>query len=169
MEVAWLRGHGAAWDTASAMERIPRHRGFLRRAAISSEIDAVKLIMSLYSSVVERQSCKLKILGSIPSGGFDARFECDRARGLVLLEWITDRGTSSRSTASCASPLDRSKDGGWPFVSLGCKPIWGSPKQCLSPVGGFAASSGFIVLSGSCGDPSCNSPVPGPLWCESIW
>ena len=25
---------------------------------------------SLYSSVVERQSCKLKVLGSIPSGGF---------------------------------------------------------------------------------------------------
>ena len=24
----------------------------------------------LYSSVVERQSCKLKVLGSIPSGGF---------------------------------------------------------------------------------------------------
>ena len=27
------------------------------------------LIMSLYSSVAERQSCKLKVLGSIPSGG----------------------------------------------------------------------------------------------------
>ena len=26
----------------------------------------------LYSSVVERQSCKLKVLGSIPSGGFFA-------------------------------------------------------------------------------------------------
>ena len=26
-------------------------------------------IISLYSSVVERQSCKLKVLGSIPSGG----------------------------------------------------------------------------------------------------
>ena len=24
----------------------------------------------LYSSVAERQSCKLKVLGSIPSGGF---------------------------------------------------------------------------------------------------
>ena len=27
------------------------------------------LMQSLYSSVVERQSCKLKVLGSIPSGG----------------------------------------------------------------------------------------------------
>ena len=27
------------------------------------------LAQSLYSSVVERQSCKLKVLGSIPSGG----------------------------------------------------------------------------------------------------
>ena len=26
-------------------------------------------VISLYSSVVERQSCKLKVLGSIPSGG----------------------------------------------------------------------------------------------------
>lgn len=33
--------------------------------------------LSLYSSVVERQSCKLKVLGSIPSGGLflaSARF-----------------------------------------------------------------------------------------------
>ena len=28
------------------------------------------LLSSLYSSVAERQSCKLKVLGSIPSGGF---------------------------------------------------------------------------------------------------
>ena len=28
-----------------------------------------KYALSLYSSVVERQSCKLKVLGSIPSGG----------------------------------------------------------------------------------------------------
>jgi hypothetical protein len=26
---------------------------------------------SLYSSVAERQSCKLKVLGSIPSGGYN--------------------------------------------------------------------------------------------------
>ena len=29
-----------------------------------------KARQGLYSSVVERQSCKLKVLGSIPSGGF---------------------------------------------------------------------------------------------------
>ena len=29
---------------------------------------------SLYSSVAERQSCKLKVLGSIPSGGWDPDF-----------------------------------------------------------------------------------------------
>ena len=28
------------------------------------------IAVRLYSSVVERQSCKLKVLGSIPSGGF---------------------------------------------------------------------------------------------------
>ena len=31
-------------------------------------------LASLYSSVVERQSCKLKVLGSIPSGGFTSWF-----------------------------------------------------------------------------------------------
>ena len=31
-------------------------------------------VVSLYSSVVERQSCKLKVLGSIPSGGFLSSF-----------------------------------------------------------------------------------------------
>ena len=31
---------------------------------------------SLYSSVAERQSCKLKVLGSIPSGGFCAQYSC---------------------------------------------------------------------------------------------
>ena len=31
---------------------------------------------SLYSSVAERQSCKLKVLGSIPSGDFDLDFFC---------------------------------------------------------------------------------------------
>ena len=30
----------------------------------------MKARQGLYSSVVERQSCKLKVLGSIPSGGF---------------------------------------------------------------------------------------------------
>ena len=29
-----------------------------------------RIFMRLYSSVVERQSCKLKVLGSIPSGGY---------------------------------------------------------------------------------------------------
>ena len=29
------------------------------------------MLQGLYSSVAERQSCKLKVLGSIPSGGFD--------------------------------------------------------------------------------------------------
>ena len=33
-------------------------------------IFAMQDVVSLYSSVVERQSCKLKVLGSIPSGGF---------------------------------------------------------------------------------------------------
>ena len=37
----------------------------------------LRLIQSLYSSVVERQSCKLKVLGSIPSGGWcHMRTEC---------------------------------------------------------------------------------------------
>jgi hypothetical protein len=30
-------------------------------------------VIGLYSSVAERQSCKLKVLGSIPSGGFFAQ------------------------------------------------------------------------------------------------
>ena len=34
----------------------------------------------LYSSVAERQSCKLKVLGSIPSGGFIAKSKPDFSR-----------------------------------------------------------------------------------------
>ena len=34
---------------------------------------------SLYSSVVERQSCKLKVLGSIPSGGTVLSFARSKA------------------------------------------------------------------------------------------
>ena len=39
-----------------------------------SDPSITKVRQGLYSSVVERQSCKLKVLGSIPSGGliFDA-------------------------------------------------------------------------------------------------
>ena len=43
--------------------------------AISQSHSILLLILNcecLYSSVVERQSCKLKVLGSIPSGGFSA-------------------------------------------------------------------------------------------------
>ena len=36
----------------------------------SSLVKARHPCQGLYSSVVERQSCKLKVLGSIPSGGF---------------------------------------------------------------------------------------------------
>ena len=36
--------------------------------------------ISLYSSVAERQSCKLKVLGSIPSGGSCARWQESRAQ-----------------------------------------------------------------------------------------
>ena len=47
----------------------------------------------LYSSVVERQSCKLKVLGSIPSGGFsglgrqgDPSYVSEEARYERILE-----------------------------------------------------------------------------------
>ena len=40
---------------------------------------------SLYSSVAERQSCKLKVLGSIPSGGF-------RSPGSRSRKGAADRG-----------------------------------------------------------------------------
>ena len=39
---------------------------------------------SLYSSVVERQSCKLKVLGSIPSGGFFAVASQMRAKATAV-------------------------------------------------------------------------------------
>ena len=53
----------------------------------------------LYSSVAERQSCKLKVLGSIPSGGFStwdlcARganahcLDCNALAGVSLPEWL---------------------------------------------------------------------------------
>lgn len=38
----------------------------------------------LYSSVVERQSCKLKVLGSIPSGGFLGKSSMASISGLVV-------------------------------------------------------------------------------------
>lgn len=49
--------------------------------------------VSLYSSVVERQSCKLKVLGSIPSGGFCT----SSSLGEHLLPCFTSLGSSLRS------------------------------------------------------------------------
>ena len=40
------------------------------KLSVSAFFQCTFLHQSLYSSVVERQSCKLKVLGSIPSGGF---------------------------------------------------------------------------------------------------
>ena len=41
-----------------------------KRNAATEETEKTETgAQSLYSSVVERQSCKLKVLGSIPSGG----------------------------------------------------------------------------------------------------
>lgn len=70
-------GQGGYWDIALAMHMcVPRLLVFICLALVcvlflQLLIDLrVRGDMRLYSSVVERQSCKLKVLGSIPSGGF---------------------------------------------------------------------------------------------------
>ena len=52
--------------------------------------------VGLYSSVVERQSCKLKVLGSIPSGG------SSYAWGIPLLSATTSRNVESKGEATIA-------------------------------------------------------------------
>ena len=70
--------------TAAPLFPVPRapsqliilHRTQIRRGQRAPRLSLVQdtgrlfLGRRLYSSVVERQSCKLKVLGSIPSGGF---------------------------------------------------------------------------------------------------
>ena len=76
----------------------------------------------LYSSVVERQSCKLKVLGSIPSGGyyFVAGFAVCRLLVIQLCVW---RGLL-RSSALLKTGIWRngstsdSRSEGWEFESL---------------------------------------------------
>ena len=45
--------------------------GLVAELLADSWIGNCPLHNSLYSSVAERQSCKLKVLGSIPSGGYN--------------------------------------------------------------------------------------------------
>ena len=45
------------------------------RQLLYRDVSWEEMITSLYSSVAERQSCKLKVLGSIPSGGFPGEIE----------------------------------------------------------------------------------------------
>ena len=76
----------------------------------------------LYSSVVERQSCKLKVLGSIPSGGyyFVAGFVVCR---LLVIQFCVWRGYL-RSSALLKKGIWRngsasdSRSEGWEFESL---------------------------------------------------
>ena len=76
----------------------------------------------LYSSVVKRQSCKLKVLGSIPSGGyyFVAGFVVCRLlviqffvwRGLLRSSALSNTGVWRNGSAS------DSRSEGWEFESL---------------------------------------------------
>ena len=79
-------------------------------------------INSLYSSVVERQSCKLKVLGSIPSGGcyFVGRFVVIRLLVVQFCFWrwlfrssvFLNKGIWRNGSAS------DSRSEGWEFESL---------------------------------------------------
>jgi hypothetical protein len=48
---------------------VPVNRQFMEQRKLHRHIFVLRRNRCLYSSVVERQSCKLKVLGSIPSGG----------------------------------------------------------------------------------------------------
>ena len=51
----------------------------------------------LYSSVAERQSCKLKVLGSIPSGGFSLEFVINESDPRSLAQQISSEGPAFSS------------------------------------------------------------------------
>ena len=79
-----------------AVLRLPSHTASLTQVApakaagtLQNPIASGPRRNSLYSSVAERQSCKLKVLGSIPSGGFGLR---PRA---LLFGMATSRAVSS--------------------------------------------------------------------------
>jgi hypothetical protein len=48
---------------------VPVNRQFMEQRKLHRHIFVLRRNGCLYSSVVERQSCKLKVLGSVPSGG----------------------------------------------------------------------------------------------------
>jgi hypothetical protein len=48
---------------------VPVNRQLMEQRTLHRHIFVLRRNTCLYSSVVERQSCKLKVLGSIPSGG----------------------------------------------------------------------------------------------------
>jgi hypothetical protein len=48
---------------------VPVNRQFMEQRKLHRHIFVLHRNKCLYSSVVERQSCKLKVLGSVPSGG----------------------------------------------------------------------------------------------------
>ena len=63
MRLRWLirygESHEGSWCSCKAI------------CCAASWIGNCSFHNSLYSSVAERQSCKLKVLGSIPSGGYN--------------------------------------------------------------------------------------------------
>ena len=102
----------------------------------------------LYSSVVERQSCKLKVLGSIPSGGyyFVAGFVVCR---LLVIQFCVWRGLL-RSSALLNTGIWRngsasdSRSEGWEFESL-CPHFVAARvgiKSCATPVASSAYTRG---------------------------
>jgi hypothetical protein len=48
---------------------VPVNRQFMEQQKLHRHIFVLHRNRCLYSSVAERQSCKLKVLGSVPSGG----------------------------------------------------------------------------------------------------
>ena len=67
---------------------------------------------SLYSSVAERQSCKLKVLGSIPSGGFRSPDSRSRRRQQTQGSSGSGGGHGRRGSRSCKVSAALSKQPG---------------------------------------------------------
>ena len=81
-----------------------RHGQRAPRLSLAEDTGRLFLGRRLYSSVVERQTCNLNVLGSIPSGGFV----------FVRFFFFTSATISGRSSRALECIARRSRDVAWP-------------------------------------------------------
>ena len=114
--MAWPSLAPLTHRSAPTTARIPDHVRAPRQSAQADTALCVfrlldttlckKNALSLYSSVVERQSCKLKVLGSIPSGGlFPASLQFCAAVSNAFLPSLCGFQRFRATGSACSSKL----------------------------------------------------------------